>query len=94
LFIEMEASTSKSRGANYKPHEDRLLCLAWLNVSCDPISGIYQKGDDFYAKVKAAFDDELQRQSHGVIAVVAISADPPRSVKAHCLPQQGCCCVP
>jgi len=53
---------SKPRGANYKPQEDKVLCQAWLTVSCDPIVVIFQTGDDFYGKVKAAFDTELRLQ--------------------------------
>lgn len=62
----METSSLKTRGANYKTHEDVVLCKAWLSVSYDPIVGIYQTGDDFYRKVKAEFDDELARQSNAV----------------------------
>jgi hypothetical protein len=45
--LTMEES-SKSRGANYRTHEDVALCSAWLEATCDPICGIYQSGGDFY----------------------------------------------
>ncbi|KAG3173928.1 hypothetical protein PC128_g18187, partial [Phytophthora cactorum] len=59
--MQSNTTPTKARGANYKPVEDKVLCEAWLSVSCDPINGIYQFGDDFYSKVKEAFDTELAR---------------------------------
>ncbi|KUF85495.1 DNA-directed RNA polymerase II subunit rpb3 [Phytophthora nicotianae] len=59
--MQSSATPSKARGVNYKPVEDKVLCEAWLSVSCNPINGIYQSGDDFYNKVKKAFDTELAR---------------------------------
>jgi hypothetical protein len=42
-------------------------------VSCDLIVGIYQTGDDFYGKVKAAFDTELRLQDAFVADRMAAS---------------------
>ncbi|KAG1710340.1 hypothetical protein DVH05_017345 [Phytophthora capsici] len=51
----------KTRGANYKSFEDKVLCEVWLSSSRNPVKGMYQSSEDFYLKVKAAFDTELIR---------------------------------
>ena len=58
--MEDDSETSAKRGANYKAHEDTLLCQLWVCISSDPIAGIYQPVDDFYSKIKKEFDAELR----------------------------------
>lgn len=44
-----------SRGKNWSSVEDEALCMAWLDVSQDPIISVDQKADTFYERVFASF---------------------------------------
>ncbi|KAG1705638.1 hypothetical protein DVH05_003339 [Phytophthora capsici] len=57
---------NRSRGVNYKTVEYIVLCHAWLSSSRDPVKGVYQTGEDFYDRVKTAFDEELRRMGKTV----------------------------
>ncbi|XP_055614470.1 uncharacterized protein LOC129760819 [Uranotaenia lowii] len=46
---------TKTRGRNWSTEEDEALCLAWLNISQDPISGTGQKLDTLYSRVFSLF---------------------------------------
>jgi len=71
---DKETPNKASRGESYKPTEDVALCSAWVTVSNDPIFGVYQDGESFYAKVKAEFDSTLRRDGTWVCECPALHA--------------------
>ncbi|XP_019262505.1 PREDICTED: glutathione S-transferase T3-like [Nicotiana attenuata] len=44
------------RPAGYTANEDKLLCQVYLDVSQDPVTGIYQSKDNFWNRVVAAYN--------------------------------------
>jgi len=71
---DKETPNKASRGESYKPTEDVALCSAWVTVSNDPIIGVYQDGETFYAKIKAEFDSTLRRDGTWVCERPALQA--------------------
>lgn len=43
------------RGRNWSQFEDEALCLAWLNISQDPITSVDQEVDTFYERILYTF---------------------------------------
>lgn len=54
------AAAAAGRGPNFKPEEDKSLCTAWVTVSSDGSVGTNQDSDEFWARVKALFDNQLE----------------------------------
>jgi hypothetical protein len=42
-------------GNQWDPEEDDLLAQCWLEVSCDPVTGAYQKKEAFWQRVYDLF---------------------------------------
>ncbi|KQK12493.1 glutathione S-transferase T3 [Brachypodium distachyon] len=56
----MQASNAKAtckRGAAYTIKEDELLCIAWLEVSQDPIRGAEQRGSAYWKRIHEYFHE-------------------------------------
>jgi hypothetical protein len=53
--VYMIPSKSKRQASNFTVEEDKLLVLAWLNTSLDPVQGNEQKLDSFYTRIWAYF---------------------------------------
>uniref|UniRef100_A0A2N9I4J3 No apical meristem-associated C-terminal domain-containing protein n=1 Tax=Fagus sylvatica TaxID=28930 RepID=A0A2N9I4J3_FAGSY len=51
--VDMILFKSKRQAGNFTVEEDKLLVLAWLNTSLDPIQGNEQKLDSFYTRIWA-----------------------------------------
>eukprot|EP00918_Siedleckia_nematoides_P093336 GHVU01204901.1.p1 GENE.GHVU01204901.1~~GHVU01204901.1.p1 ORF type:complete len:351 (+),score=61.39 GHVU01204901.1:240-1292(+) len=47
------------RGRNFKQDEDEALAKAWLSVSTDGATNTDQTMQDFYARIKTAFDERM-----------------------------------
>ncbi|XP_002878780.2 uncharacterized protein LOC9316687 [Arabidopsis lyrata subsp. lyrata] len=47
-----------SRSSGYSDEEDRLLCEVYMQISQDPILGVYQSSDQFWDRVIEAFEKE------------------------------------
>ena len=46
-----------SRASNYSRDEDKLLCRVYMEISQDPIIGIYQSSDQFWTRVAEAYNN-------------------------------------
>ena len=53
--VDMVPSKSRRQAGNFTVEEDKLLVLAWLNTSLDPVQGNEQKLDSFYTRIWAYF---------------------------------------
>ena len=48
------------KGVNYRPDEDKALCVAWIAVSSDSSVGTNQTAEVFYGKFKDVFEANLK----------------------------------
>lgn len=45
------------RTCGYSQEEDKLICQVYMEISQDPIKGIYQSSDRFWSRVIEAYED-------------------------------------
>ena len=43
------------RSSGYTQDEDKLLCQVYIEISQDPIKGVYQSADQFWSRVEEAY---------------------------------------
>ena len=46
-----------SRSSGYSCEEDKFLCHIYMQISQDPIQGVYQSSDQFWGRVVEAYDN-------------------------------------
>ncbi|XP_020250128.1 uncharacterized protein LOC109827528 [Asparagus officinalis] len=47
------------QGKSFSNQEDQFLCLAWLEISQDPVSGTCQKKDKMWERITAVFHEKV-----------------------------------
>ena len=57
LNEEEEGTTKKNKRIRFEPPEDELLIQTWLNISKDPIVGVDQKADSFWARIRDNYNN-------------------------------------
>ncbi|XP_050290482.1 uncharacterized protein LOC126728739 [Quercus robur] len=70
--VNDEVATSKkkqARGVNFSVEEDKLLVVAWLNTSVDPVYGNEQHKTTFYGKVAKYFMDHKTDSTRSVASL-------------------------
>lgn len=45
------------RSQSYSQEEDKLLCQVYMDISQDPIKGVYQSSDQFWSRVMQAYEN-------------------------------------
>lgn len=46
------------RTCGYSQEEDKLICLVYMQISQDPITGAYQTSDQFWSRVVETYENE------------------------------------
>lgn len=75
-----------TRGKNWNQFEDEALCMAWLDVSQDPIISVDQKADTFYERIFTSFSTVCKEKN----LPVDVDTRGPTSLKARWTTIQRC----
>ncbi|CAN6166513.1 unnamed protein product [Urochloa humidicola] len=59
--VPRKVSASRNKQSNFSANEDNVLCKAWLEISCDPITNTGQRKESFWLRVVNRYNSKCGR---------------------------------